>query len=119
MADTQTKTGGCHCGAVRFEADVDLSTAIECNCSHCSKKGFILTFAPADHFTLLSGEEKLTEYRFNTKKIAHLFCADCGVQSFGRGEGPDGAVTAAVNVRCLDDIDLAALTPHQVDGKSF
>ncbi len=119
MTEMQSVSGGCHCGAVRYEAKVDLSKTMECNCSHCAKKGFILTFTPASAFTLLSGEGKLTEYRFNKKRIAHLFCSVCGVQSFARGTGPDGAEMAAVNVRCLDDVDIGALSPQKVDGRSF
>lgn len=111
-------TGGCHCRAVRYEAEMELDKAMECNCSHCSKKGFLLKFVPAEKFTLLSGEENLSEYPFNTKRIAHLFCKTCGVQSFGRGTGPDGTAMAAVNVRCLDDIDVAALEIMKVDGKN-
>jgi hypothetical protein len=111
--------GGCHCGNVRFEADVDLGQAITCNCSHCQAKGFILTFVPADNFTLLKGDGAQTEYRFNKKAIQHLFCATCGVQSFGRGEMPDGTATVAVNVRCLDGVDLEALQPQKVDGRGF
>ncbi|MFQ5562669.1 MAG: GFA family protein [Parvularculaceae bacterium] len=119
MGETKTYQGGCHCGAVRFKAEADLSDVKECNCSHCSKKGFLLTFMPADNFRLLSGGDKLTEYRFNKKAISHLFCSVCGVQAFGRGKGPGGAEMAAVNVRCLDDIDLSTLEPQPVDGKSL
>jgi hypothetical protein len=111
-------TGGCHCGAVRYEVETDLTKAMECNCSHCSKKGFLLHFVPAEKFTLLSGEGNLSEYRFNTKKIAHLFCKACGVQSFGRGTGPDGEAMVAVNVRCLDDVDLKSLEIVPIDGKN-
>ncbi|MEK7181858.1 MAG: GFA family protein, partial [Patescibacteria group bacterium] len=95
-------TGGCHCGAVKYEVETDLSEVMDCNCSHCAKKGFLLAFVPADQFQLLSGEESLTEYRFNKKAIAHLFCSICGVQSFGRGSGPDGKEVVALNARCLD-----------------
>lgn len=111
--------GGCHCGAVRFEVEMELDRTMVCNCSHCSKKGFILSFVPAGQFTLLSGEDNLAEYRFNTKKIAHLFCKTCGVQSFGRGSDREGNPTVMINVRCLDDVDTAALHPTEVDGKSF
>lgn len=115
-----TKTqGGCHCGAVRFEANVDLSSTMECNCSHCAAKGFVLTFTPAENFKILSGEDRLTEYLFNKKQIRHLFCSICGVQPFGMGKHPDGGEMAAVNLRCADDVDLSALKPQQVDGKSF
>ena len=90
MATAKTHTGGCHCGAVRFRVTADIGNVIECNCSHCSKKGFLLGFAPAADFELLSGADQLTEYRFNKKQIAHLFCTVCGVQSFGKGAMPDG-----------------------------
>ena len=111
--------GGCHCGAVRYAVEADLSHTMTCNCSHCSKKGFILAFVPADNFTLESGEDMLTEYRFNTKKIAHLFCKVCGTQSFGRGMDKEGNKTVMINVRCLDDVDLSAIHSVEVDGKSF
>jgi hypothetical protein len=103
---------------VTFEATTDLASVMECNCSHCSKKGFLLTFVPADAFTLNGGEDALTEYRFNKKHIQHLFCATCGVQSFGRGRGPDGTEMVAVNVRCLDGVDPKSLAITPVDGAS-
>jgi hypothetical protein len=112
-------TGGCHCGAVRFEVEADLSQPVmECNCSACSKKGFLLTFVPVDQFRLLSGDDAMTDYRFNTGKIRHRFCSTCGVQAFGEGAMPDGTPTRAINVRCLDDVDPSTLTIQQVDGKS-
>ena len=112
--------GGCHCKKVRYEVKIDLAPPVlECNCSHCQAKGMLLSFVDADNFMLLSGEESLTEYRFNTEKIAHLFCTNCGVQSYGRGNKKDGSPTVAVNVRTIDDIDLATLTRLPVDGKSF
>lgn len=111
--------GGCHCGAVRYEAEADLASVIECNCSHCQKKGFILGFTPREKFRLLSGEEKLTEYRFYKHQIEHRFCRDCGTQAFAYGAMPDGTPIAAINLRCVDDIDLASLNPQQVDGRSF
>ncbi|MDB5452605.1 MAG: uncharacterized protein JWO33_1183 [Caulobacteraceae bacterium] len=119
MGELKTHSGGCHCGAVRFEVETDLAQVIACNCSHCSKKGFLLTFTPADRFRLASGDEVLTDYRFNTHKIAHRFCSVCGVQPFGEGVSQSGEATRAVNVRCLDDVDLDALTITQVDGRRF
>lgn len=114
----ETRTGSCHCKKVRYEVELDLSQpVIECNCSHCERKGFLLSFVPADNFTIVSGEG-LTEYRFNTEKIRHLFCSTCGVQCFGRGEGKDGP-TVAVNVRTIDDIDLTALTRTPFNGKTL
>jgi len=61
MAEIKNVQGGCHCGAVRFEASIDLSSTMECNCSHCAAKGFVLTFTPAENFKITSGEDRLTE----------------------------------------------------------
>jgi hypothetical protein len=119
MTDMQTVAGGCHCGMVRYEAEADLGQAMACNCSHCEKKGFILTFTPAENFRLLSGEDRITEYGFNQNKISHRFCAVCGTQPFAFADAPDGKPMAAINVRCIDSIDLAALTPQPFDGKSI
>ncbi len=113
-------TGGCHCGAVRFEVEMEEpTTGMTCNCSHCSKKGFILGFAPAANFTLLSGEEGLTTYHFYKKAIDHLFCKTCGVQAFGRGKGSDGSDTVALNLRCIDDLDISTLTLSEYNGKDI
>jgi hypothetical protein len=120
MAETKTCKGGCHCGAVRYTVETDLAQVIECNCSHCSKKGFLLTFVTPDKFTLEAGDGALIEYRFNKHAIEHVFCKTCGVQSFARGRAPkSGNEMRAVNVRCLEDVDVAALTIIPVDGKSF
>ncbi|WP_173933705.1 GFA family protein [Chelativorans sp. Marseille-P2723] len=110
--------GGCHCGSLRFSVDVDLANPITCNCSYCRQRGSILVFTSADNFMLESGEEKLTEYRFNTMQIQHLFCSVCGMESFARGQMPDGARMVAVNVRSLDGVDLDNLETTQVDGRS-
>ncbi len=110
--------GGCHCGKVRFNVEIDLASPITCNCSYCSRRGSILAFTPAENFALESGQQDLTEYRFNTNTIEHLFCAACGMESFARGAAPDGKKMVAVNVRCLDGIDPDALQPHQFDGRS-
>ncbi|MPZ55415.1 MAG: GFA family protein [Rhizobiales bacterium] len=119
MTGVQTLAGGCHCGAVRYEAEADLGQTMACNCSHCEKKGFILTFTPVEKFRLLAGEEKLAEYRFNKHAITHRFCTACGVQAFAIGVAPDGKPMAAINVRCVDGVDLAALKPQKFDGRSL
>lgn len=110
--------GGCHCGKVRFSVEVDLAKPIACNCSYCSKRGSILAFAPETGFTLQQGEADLTEYRFNTGTIAHLFCAACGMESFARGAMPDGTKMVAVNIRCLDGVDADEVEPQRYDGRS-
>jgi hypothetical protein len=111
--------GGCQCGRVRYAVEVELNQLIACNCSRCAKLGSVLAFTPASAFELKQGEDALTEYRFNTHKIAHLFCRRCGTESFARGSGPDGNEMAAINVRCLDEVDVFALEPHKFDGKSM
>lgn len=111
--------GSCHCGAVSFTVSGDVPTnAMSCNCSHCRRKGFLLSFVPADTFSLVTGEDALTDYFFNKHAIAHRFCATCGCQPFGLGKTPDGSEVAAINVRCVPAIDLDGLTIHKVDGAS-
>lgn len=110
--------GGCQCGRVRYAVDLELDNLITCNCSRRDKLGSILAFAPASAYELPQGEDAMSEFRFNTHKVSHLFCETCGIESFGRGVGPDGAEIAAINVRCLDDLDVFALKLHQFDGKA-
>lgn len=114
----QSYEGSCQCGAVRYQVNADLSSTISCNCSRCGRLGLILTFAPASEFKLLSGEDATTEYLFNKHVIHHHFCSTCGVQSFSRGKMPDGSPMVAINVRCLEGVDLDALTPKRFDGRS-
>ena len=114
-----TYQGRCHCGGVAFEVDGEIDQAIDCNCSMCRKRGGLLWFAPREALRLSTPEAGLSTYRFNTKKIAHHFCSTCGIAPFGEGVGPDGAAMAAVNVRCLEGVDLAALKIVPVDGSRF
>lgn len=111
--------GGCHCGALRFTAEGDFSSGMECNCSHCDKKGFVLAFIPKANFALTKGDGAYTTYHFNRGMIDHNFCKTCGVQPFGAGKGPDGSEMAAINLRCVDGLDRAALTITHVNGKDF
>jgi hypothetical protein len=119
MTEIKTYTGGCHCGKVRFEVKADLSRVMECNCSICSKTGALLAFVPAEQFVLLSGGDHLSDYQFGKKHIHHLFCPSCGIRSFARGAAPDGRDMRAINVRCLDDVDVGSLTITPFDGKSL
>ena len=114
-----TYQGRCHCGGIAFEVDGEIDQAIDCNCSMCSKRGGLLWFAPREALRLSTPEADLSTYRFNTMKIAHHFCPTCGIAPFGEGVGPDGASMAAVNVRCLEGVDVAALKIVQVDGSRF
>jgi len=112
-------TGGCHCGAVRYETELADSNAMECNCSICLKRGSILAFAPASAFTVLQGEDRLTDYQFNKKIIHHLFCKTCGILPFARGTGPDGTAMVAVNIRTIDNVDLSAYKITAYTGKDL
>lgn len=117
MTGVQTHQGSCHCGAVAYEVDTGLDGLVECNCSHCYRKGFVLGFVPPEAFRVLK-EGPQTQYLFNSHKIHHRFCQTCGVQTFARGESPNGAMVA-VNIRTLTDIEPFGWTAQRVDGRSF
>jgi hypothetical protein len=102
---------------VTIDVDTDRpAEAISCNCSHCRRKGLLLTFVPRDKVSV-EGEEALGEYRFNKRVIAHRFCTTCGVQPFAEGPGPNGP-GAMINLRCVRDLDLDALKIIPFDGAS-
>jgi hypothetical protein len=109
--------GSCHCGRVRFRVDADLAEAVLCNCSICDKKGFIHLIVEPTAFTLLSGEDDLTSYRFNTGVAVHRFCRHCGIHPFYTPRSDPDKVD--VNVRCLDGVDLRALRPGSFDGRDW
>lgn len=111
-------TGGCHCGRVRFEveAPADLEV-LECNCSMCQKVGFLHLLIPRANFRLVSGEESLINYQFNTGQARHLFCRVCGVKSFYVPRShPDDY---SVNARCLDEGTVQMLTVRPFDGQHW
>jgi hypothetical protein len=111
--------GSCHCARNTFEVDGELTGAIECNCSHCSRKGYLLWFVPRDNFRLITPESHLGTYTFNKHVIEHMFCLHCGCAPFGFGVDEKGVPTVAVNVRCVDGVDLANLTRIPFDGRSL
>ena len=113
----QRMQGGCHCGRVRFRVTADLDRVTECNCSMCAKKGFLhLIVAPAQ-FELVSGADELSTYRFNTMTAKHMFCKYCGIHPFYVPRSDPDKID--VNARCLDNIDLAAVSPKSFDGKHW
>jgi len=112
--------GGCHCGAVRFQADLELKDLATCNCSLCGKSGAIMAFLPKDKLRQTAGDGMMTDYQFGKKSIHHAFCKVCGVRPFARGQGHDGSEWAMVNVRCLDGVDAHGLEiTKRYDGKSL
>ena len=118
MPELTRYQGSCHCGAVRYQVSMELGQVIACNCSICSRTGTLLAFVPAAQFELLAGDDALTDYQFNKHVIHHLFCRTCGVRSFARGVGPDGAPMVAVNARCLEGVDPDSLAIVKYDGRS-
>jgi hypothetical protein len=119
MADAMNYSGGCHCGQIRYDVSADLSSVMACNCSLCQKRGALWAFVTEDKFALRAGGEDLADYQFGKKTIHHLFCPRCGVAAFSRGKAPNGQEMIAVNVRCLNDVDIGALTIKPFDGRSL
>ena len=112
-----TYEGGCHCGRVRYRVRGDLSGVSRCNCSICEKKGYLHWIVPPAQFELLSGREDLATYQFNTRTAKHSFCRHCGVASFYIPRSDPGKID--VNARCLDGVNLDALTITHFDGKNW
>jgi hypothetical protein len=112
-----TYEGGCHCGRIRFRVQGDLAHVTECNCSICGKKGFLHLIVPRVRFELLSGDDELTTYRFNTGVAQHHFCRTCGIHSFYVPRSDPDKID--VNVRCLDGVDLASLRVIPFDGRNW
>ena len=112
------RSGGCHCGAVRFEAALPVRIeAQRCNCSMCAKVGFVHVIVPESRFRITQGGDHLTEYTFNTGVAKHLFCPNCGVKSFYRPRSnPDGW---SVNARCLDVADDFEIVIEDFDGLNW
>lgn len=110
--------GSCHCGDNRFEVDGNIEGVIECNCSHCIRKGFLLWFVPRSALRTTTAKSNLATYTFNKHVIQHLFCKRCGTQPFGYGVGPDGVETAAINIRCLENIELDQVPRTPFDGRN-
>jgi hypothetical protein len=109
--------GGCHCGRVRFRVTAELDGVTECNCSVCTKKGFLHLIVAPENFTLLTGEGELATYQFNTRTARHTFCRTCGVHAFYTPRSDPDKID--VNVRCLDNFDLARLSPKPFDGRNW
>jgi hypothetical protein len=116
--DKITHRGGCHCGAVRFEVRAPARLTVQhCNCSMCSKTGYMHLIVPAADFSLLSGAAQLNTYTFNTGTAKHLFCTVCGIKSFYvPRSNPDGY---SVNLRCLDQGTLEQVTVEEFDGRNW
>ena len=103
-----------------YEVDIEtLTEAMSCNCSICSKRGWLLTFVPESSFRLLSGKDEVTTYNFNKNQINHIFCKTCGTASYGTGSDASGNIMVAINVLCLDDVDIDSLQINKFEGKNI
>jgi hypothetical protein len=111
--------GSCHCGKIAFAVEGEIKEVMECNCSICAKRGSLMWFTPRAALHLTTPESNLSTYTFNKHRIRHHFCNACGCAPFAEGADSKGNPTAAVNVRCVDGIDLASLERKQFDGRSL
>jgi hypothetical protein len=117
----KTYHGSCHCGAVRFEADIDLTQpTYRCNCSICSRNRFWAAVVKPDAVRVLQGKAELVQYLFNSMQNEHRFCQTCGVRPYGIGRSPEDTEVYGVNIGCLEDAspeELAAAPVRYCDGK--
>ena len=111
--------GGCHCGRVAFEVTGEVDGALACNCSICQRKGSLLWFVPRAQLKLLSPEEATEVYTFNKHAIRHRFCRVCGIHPYAEATDPKGNAMAAINLRCVEGVDLAAVPVRNFDGRSI
>lgn len=106
--------GSCHCGAVRFVIDADITELTTCDCSLCVKKNALMTRVHESALTILAGADALSLYEWNTRRAKHYFCSRCGIYTFHRKRAlPDHY---EVNVRCLDGFDASVVPVRGVDG---
>lgn len=116
-AEKRTYRGGCHCGGVKFEVEGILDKAEQCNCSICSKKGYLHWIVAREDFRLLTAQGDLATYTFNTGIAKHHFCPRCGVASFYIPRSDPDKID--VNIRCLEDVDLSSLRIEYFDGQNW
>jgi len=111
--------GSCHCGRIAFEVEGTLAGAMTCNCSMCERKGAVMWFVPREKLKLLTPDKDASTYLFNKHAVKHRYCAVCGIHPFGEGTDPKGVRTAAVNIRCLEGIELEKIPTTHYDGRSL
>ena len=116
-APMKTMQGGCHCGRVRFRVTADLDGVTVCNCSVCTKKGILHLIVPPERFELIRGKGDLATYTFNTGVAKHTFCKVCGIHPFYVPRSDPDKID--VNARCLDGVDIDALSIKRFDGANW
>jgi hypothetical protein len=118
-SDKKSVRGSCHCQAVSYVLAAVPTTGIACNCSICRRKGHLLAFFAPAQFTLETPRDRLSTYTFNKQVIQHHFCKTCGCAPFAEGRTPDGREMIAINLRCVEDFDLASVEIREFDGASL
>jgi len=111
--------GTCHCGKIAFKVEGLIEKAMACNCSICSRKGSLLWFVAREQLTVHAADENIGTYQFNKKIIRHCFCRTCGIHPYAEGMDPNGQAIAAINIRCLDGVDLQTIAVQQFDGRAL
>lgn len=110
--------GSCHCGKIAFEVEGEIKGAMDCNCSICQRKGSLLWFLPRAQMKLSTPESAMATYTFNKHVIQHRFCPTCGIHPFGEGVDPNGVHMVAINLRCLEGVDLASIPVRHFNGRA-
>ncbi|MBK6613873.1 GFA family protein [Ottowia sp.] len=108
----------CHCGQNRLSFEGDINEVLACNCSMCQRRGSLLWFTPREGLQLQTPEDASRSYTFHKHAIRHRFCPTCGIHLYGEAPSPQGVPMAAINVRCVEDIDLAAIPVRHFDGRA-
>ena len=111
--------GSCHCGRIAFQVQGTLNGATSCNCSICQRKGALMWFVPREQLKLQTPDENAGTYTFNKHAIKHQFCLKCGMHPYGEGVDRKGNATAAINIRCLEAIELENVPVTPFDGRSL
>jgi hypothetical protein len=111
--------GSCHCGQVAFVVEGEIGEVLSCNCSMCQRKGSLLWFLPRTALNLKTPADDMATYTFNKHVIQHHFCPNCGIHPFGEGAAPNGDMMAAVNVRCLEGVEIDQLKVQHYDGRKI
>lgn len=113
-----THKGSCHCGAIAFTVEGEIQDVLSCNCSICQRRGSLHWFVPRDALTVSTPESASRVYQFNKHRLEHRFCPVCGIHPYATGTDPKGNAMAAINARCLEDIDLDEIPVKHFDGRS-
>jgi len=111
--------GSCHCGKIAFEADGEIKDVLACNCSICTRKGSLLWFIPRANFRLLTPREAMSTYTFNKHFIKHHFCPNCGIHPFAEAADRQGNPMAAINVRCLENVEPTSFPQKSFNGRAL